>query len=119
MKWKRLILSTMLAVSMVPTSYAASQDECAIWLCLPTGFPSGCDGAKKAFRHRMRHFKPPLPAFSSCNVGSNTYDFTAKAPCIHWHKERHGFHHRKVCDRWQVQIYQKGQAYEQPYIFNS
>lgn len=32
----------------------ASNDDCAIWLCLPTGFPSGCGGAKSAFKKRIK-----------------------------------------------------------------
>jgi hypothetical protein len=58
-------------------SFAASQDECAIWLCLPAGFPSGCSAAKSAFKNRIKHHQSPLPAFSSCAVeqdnGGTTY----------------------------------------------
>lgn len=49
-------------------TFAASQDECAIWICLPAGFPSGCSGAKSAFKNRIKHAQSPLPAFSSCAV---------------------------------------------------
>ena len=54
-----------------PTAHAASQDECAIWLCLPLGFaPSACSPAWRAFVKRVFRFrpKPPLPAFGSCAV---------------------------------------------------
>ncbi|WP_223866409.1 conjugal transfer protein [Candidatus Enterovibrio escicola] len=49
-----------------PTAYAASDADCSIWLCLPTGFPSGCGVAKNAFKKRIKKFKSPLPNFSSC-----------------------------------------------------
>lgn len=49
---------------------AASDDECAIWLCLPGGFPSGCGAAKSAMKDRLKDFKPPLPPFQSCVVNS-------------------------------------------------
>lgn len=65
-----LVLSATLAIPSV--SSAASQDECAIWICLPGGFPSGCGGAKSAFKDRIKRQKPPLPPFSSCAVESNS-----------------------------------------------
>lgn len=49
-------------------AYSASQDECAVWLCLPGGFPSGCEVAHSAMRDRVKHGKPPLPEFASCAV---------------------------------------------------
>lgn len=58
-----LIGASLLAV--IPSSYA-SEDDCAIWLCLPTGFPDGCGKAKKAFLHRIKKFRPPLPNIASC-----------------------------------------------------
>lgn len=66
---KKLILTTAICSLILPTSMpvsAASQDDCAIWLCLPTGFPSGCSKAKRAFVKRIKKFKPPLPSFTSC-----------------------------------------------------
>ena len=53
-------------------SFAASQDECAIWLCLPAAFPTGCGAAKSAFKKRIKHHKSPLPAFGSCAVKSSS-----------------------------------------------
>lgn len=47
---------------------AASQDECAIWICLPGGFPSGCGAAHSAMIDRIKDRKPPLPNFGSCAV---------------------------------------------------
>ncbi len=52
-------------------SYAASQDECAIWLCLPGGFPQGCGAAHSAMIKRIKKKKPPLPSFGSCSEGGS------------------------------------------------
>lgn len=53
-------------------AYAASEAECAIWLCLPAGFSvSECGAAHSAFLHRLRKGKPPLPPLSSCAVGES------------------------------------------------
>lgn len=51
--------------------YAASQDECAIWLCLPGGFPQGCGAAHSAMIKRIKKRKPPLPSFGSCSEGGS------------------------------------------------
>lgn len=51
-----------------PTVKAASEAECSIWLCLPTGFPSGCGEAKSAFKKRIKKLKPPLPDFLACMI---------------------------------------------------
>ena len=67
---KRFMLG-FLSLSMLSfssPSYAASDAECAIWLCLPAGFPAGCSDAKNAFNKRIRKGKSPLPAFASCAV---------------------------------------------------
>lgn len=68
---KRLLFALSLGIllptlTLSPTAYAASDAECSIWLCLPTGFPSGCGDAKSAFKKRIKKFKPPLPSFTSC-----------------------------------------------------
>ncbi|ARR51947.1 conjugal transfer protein [Photobacterium damselae] len=71
---KKLILTTAICSLILPTSMparAASQDDCAIWLCLPTGFPSGCSTAKRAFIKRIKKFKPPLPNIASCLLKSS------------------------------------------------
>lgn len=51
-------------------TWAASQDECAIWLCLPSGFsPAACAAAQAAMIRRVTHFphpKPALPPFHDC-----------------------------------------------------
>ncbi|PKF50240.1 conjugal transfer protein [Enterovibrio nigricans] len=56
----------MTTLTVSPSAYAASDADCSIWLCLPTGFPSGCGDAKSAFKRRIKKLKPPLPNFSSC-----------------------------------------------------
>lgn len=64
------LLPVVLSVALFsPSSNAASQDECAIWLCLPSAFPAGCAAAYSAFRKRVRKLKPPLPPLASCVVG--------------------------------------------------
>jgi len=68
-----LTLTAVLTIPLLttPTAQAApSGDECAIWMCLPTGFITGCSGARKAFLKRIKKFKPPLPSFTSCLVSS-------------------------------------------------
>lgn len=67
------LAALLLMVGGTTTAQAASQDECAIWLCLPGGFPSGCSSAASAMRDRLRDFKPPLPSFSSCAVSGNVH----------------------------------------------
>ncbi|WP_242452980.1 conjugal transfer protein [Photobacterium damselae] len=57
--------------TMTPLSATASDADCAIWLCLPTGFPSGCSDAKSAFIKRIKKFKPPLPNIVSCLISSS------------------------------------------------
>lgn len=78
-----VIAFTLLASTLMPVkSQAASYDECGIWLCLPTGFGTGCSGAKSAFKKRIKAFKSPLPSFSSCLSGSDALsssdNFTAQ-----------------------------------------
>lgn len=63
------LLSAMLFLPfLLPSSAnAASEDECAIWICLPGGFaPSECNPAKSAMISRVKDLKPPLPPFSAC-----------------------------------------------------
>lgn len=71
---KFLIILVTLCFYMVFNSektQAASQDACAIWLCLPGGFPSGCEAAHSEFRKRIKKAKPPLPPLASCTTGPN------------------------------------------------
>ena len=69
---KKILLPLLIMPLLIPIeSQAASEDECAIWLCLPTGFPDGCSSAKSAFIKRVKKLKPPLPDFFSCMVTNN------------------------------------------------
>lgn len=63
-----LSLAALLGLSLPLPSLAASEAECAIWLCLPAGFPDGCGAAKSAFKKRLRKGRSPLPPFSQCAV---------------------------------------------------
>ncbi len=69
--------ATFLSAAYTP-GHAASQNECAIWLCLPGGFPGGCEAAHAAFIKRITHKpkpKPPLPAFGSCTADQEDIAF--------------------------------------------
>lgn len=98
---KALLLSLILPFgSFISTpALAVSEDECAIWLCAPGGFPEGCSAAKSAMIKRIKKGKPPLPDFSSCAVkddstGTDPKDFTytfdrvlrirEQQVCTHW-----------------------------------
>lgn len=99
--FQRLMLSIAIlgTVAFTTPTYAASDADCSIWLCLPMGFPSGCGDAKSAFKKRIKKFKPPLPSLSSCLVSSDvespqgeitsTDGFAALIP------------ERQVCSRWE------------------
>ncbi len=60
----KLFMVAITAAFLLPaqTTYAASDDECAIWLCLPTGFPSGCSGAKVRLKNVLKTSKRPFLA---------------------------------------------------------
>ena len=65
--WIRtLLMASLVTLTYAPPTLAASDADCSIWLCLPSGFPSGCGDAKRAFKNRLKKFKPPLPNFTSC-----------------------------------------------------
>ena len=66
-----LIVTFVVLISGFSRGHAASEADCAIWICLPGGFPSGCSAAYSAFRDRIKHRKPPLPDLSSCTTGPN------------------------------------------------
>lgn len=71
MKKTLLATSALVAASLISypsQSYAASQDECAIWICAPGGFPQGCGAAYSAMISRIKDFKPPLPPFAACAI---------------------------------------------------
>jgi len=67
------VTSLMIGIygSSTEPAYAASEDECAIWLCLPLSFVySECNVAYSAMLDRIFSFppKPPLPLFGSCSA---------------------------------------------------
>ncbi len=50
-------------------SVAATDDECAGWLCATIGFAlPECRGSHKAMVKRVMRLKSPLPLFSSCSA---------------------------------------------------
>lgn len=74
MKIRHLALSAItffgVTAALSKPAYAGpSKDECAIWICLPSGFTIGCDVAFNAMLDRIAHFKPPLPLLTSCLSG--------------------------------------------------
>ncbi len=73
MKFLKFITLALVALFVLnPSSgYSASQDACAIWICLPGGFPSGCSGAYSEFKKRIQKGRDPLPRLSSCTTGPN------------------------------------------------
>ena len=71
MKFFMMIVVAVLIISNGKTALASSQDSCAIWICLPGGFPSGCGGAYSEFKTRIKKGRDPLPQLSSCTTGPN------------------------------------------------
>ncbi|MFN3071307.1 hypothetical protein ACKWMY_24800 [Serratia sp. J2] len=66
-----IFLLTLVSTISPKVSMAASQDECAIWLCMPAGFPgSECNAPHNAMIKRIKKGKSPLPSFGSCAVDS-------------------------------------------------
>ncbi len=64
-----LLIILMIVGGAGRPAFAASQAECAIWLCLPSGFSvSECGAAYSAFVQRLRKGKPPLPPLASCMI---------------------------------------------------
>ena len=98
MRLKAIALAIPLAAGVLlsPPSYAASEAECAIWLCAPSGFPgaAGCAFALAAMIDRVRKFNPPLPPFGSCSQNGsndgNSFQYGAAAfvpahrSCANW-----------------------------------
>ena len=50
-----------------------AEKDCAIWICLPGGFPSDCSAVHDRFKWRIRNHKPPLPDYAGC-VGDGAID---------------------------------------------
>ena len=75
----RYLLPALLALAITTPAIAASDDECAIWLCLPVGFvPGECSKARTAMYKRVFKGKGPLPRFSSCSADGNANGFDAR-----------------------------------------
>lgn len=100
-----LLLAAMTAAFFMPvtSAFAVSEDECAIWLCLPTGFGEGCGGAKSAFKDRIKKFKPPLPDFASCVVSKDNEDSSQQGSTM---TARDGYAAyippREECVKWRI-----------------
>lgn len=106
------------AVALLPfvsqDAKAASEDECAIWLCAPAGFgPSECSPARSAMISRVRDFKPPLPPLSACMAnppsgaaGGSSSDMSGNHGVAAYIPERRvcrnwGYRYRQsTCTRW-------------------
>lgn len=89
-----MLLFIMISTVFPKVSVAASQDECAIWLCMPAGFPgSECSAPHKAMLKRVKKGKSPLPSFSSCAVNSSSSGSASTGKGA-WLPER------KECVRW-------------------
>jgi hypothetical protein len=113
-----IIIGIVGSATFVKPVYAASQADCSIWLCLPFGFPSGCGDAKKAFKKRIKRFKPPLPHLSSCLIKSgggnqsqeeNISSVDGKAAwvpeytqCKRWKERRYSDSSRRYCVEWKT-----------------
>lgn len=109
MMLKNALLGTALLAGLVlsSNSQAASEDECAIWICLPGGFPATCEAAASAMKDRIKDGKSPLPSFSACSHDgtdhgmSNNHGLAAYIPerqvCKSW-----GGHHGDTCSQWET-----------------
>jgi hypothetical protein len=68
---------SVLGTGLVLPNYAKaeSEAECAIWLCLPGGFPEGCEAAHSAFNDRVKRGDSPLPPLANCTTGNSKGDY--------------------------------------------
>ncbi|MCY1740695.1 hypothetical protein [Ensifer sp. SL37] len=100
-------LSAVLLACVTPAR-AASVNECAIWICLPGGFPSGCEAAYAAMISRLKNLEPPLPEFSGCSADGDdngmSFDW-GKAAYI---EERH------VCTSSTIGLNEKSECRDDP-----
>ena len=113
----KFFMAAIIAVFLMPSPPTYANDaDCAIWLCLPTGFPSGCEEAKDAFKDRIKNFKSPLPALSSCLVNTGVKNTTSKVSstdgyaalipetteCISWGQRRANHEWQRYCRKEQT-----------------
>lgn len=72
---KNILISALILGAFITPSYSQDMSDhdadCAIWLCLPSGFPSGCGKPLSKFKDRIKHLRSPLPSWSSCAVSAN------------------------------------------------
>lgn len=66
---KHLLIFSFVFLLISFPAEAESEANCAIWICLPGGFPSGCEAAYNAYKDRIKHGRPPLPQLSACTTG--------------------------------------------------
>ncbi|MGO3768162.1 hypothetical protein ACT3T8_15875 [Halomonas sp. AOP1-B1-8] len=102
-----LVAALLGATALSNNAQAASDDECGIWMCLPTGFPEGCAASHAAMMKRVSEFKSPLPAFSSCSADNSDdgysfeYGMAAIIPprqeCTDWRDKGDGL----VCSNYE------------------
>ncbi|MGR5298462.1 conjugal transfer protein TraL [Vibrio mediterranei] len=108
----KFFMAAIIAVFLMPSPPTYANDaDCAIWLCLPTGFPSGCEEAKDAFKDRIKNFKSPLPSLPSCFVDTgektssgnvtSTDGYAALIPettkCVSWGQRRYDHEWHRYC----------------------
>ncbi|MGM0988565.1 MAG: conjugal transfer protein TraL [Pseudomonadota bacterium] len=109
MMMKSAILGAALIASATISSnaQAASEDECAIWICLPGAFPATCEAAKSAMIDRVEDLKPPLPPFSACSADgtdhgmSSNHGVAAYIPPRRECVRRNHSSNRNECIRWE------------------
>ncbi len=103
---KHLISLVVIAAIAAPApALAVDEDDCAIWLCLPAGFPSGCGGAKSKFKDRIKHLRPPLPNFASCLISSGPSDSSSMSADF---GVAALIREQQVCKEWKYQNYNGG-----------
>lgn len=92
---------------------SSREDECAIWLCLPGGFPGGCEAAERAYVKRISAFTggehprrkyTDLPRFDLC-VDKNPEgieDFNVGPDSVITYKGAYEVHMPayNTCTRW-------------------
>ena len=66
-----LLMAIVFCAQISKPANAGSEAACAIWICLPGGFPTGCSAAYGEFKDRIKHGRDPLPALSGCSTGPN------------------------------------------------
>lgn len=127
---KSIAALSLMLLSLSSAALAASggimsdrQNECAIWLCLPGGFPAGCEAAFSAYVKRITAFtsgKHPkrrftdLPDFALCKdpnpEGIN--DFNVGPESVITYKGAYEVHMPayNTCTRWAYRYVSDGDS---------